>query len=234
MRTRYPPPSKKRIRASCPFIFCRHPASVRRSCATASCLRDLPPLDARSPLGRSGAVSVPRASSLRLPDARSLRPGYTRLRYLSATATSSVILTPGSLERSLAVPRFVSRSAGRHPCHRAGSLAGHPGPPAFGECALSCALPASSRRLRRPSWPSLRSSVFRWGVTGVPTVSRRASLADSPGVNRGFDGDDLFAGQSDTSRTLASDRFERLHAYLTCSVRPQASNACRSIRSFTK
>ena len=78
-------------------------------------------------------------------------------RYDPATRDSAIfqrwqrlwmILSFEPWERSPVISRFVSRSAGRHPCHRAGSLAGHPGPPAFGECALSCAWPASSRKLR--------------------------------------------------------------------------------------
>ena len=44
--------------------------------------------DARSPLGRFGAVCVPRTSSLRLPCALSLRPGYGWRHYLSPSIES--------------------------------------------------------------------------------------------------------------------------------------------------
>jgi len=58
------------------FLLYRHPASVPCASFSASCRKRRSAHDARSPLGRSGAVCVRRkASSRRLPFARSLRPG---------------------------------------------------------------------------------------------------------------------------------------------------------------
>ena len=56
------------------FLFYRHPASVPCASFSASCRKRRSAHDARSPLGRCGAVCV-RKASLRLPCARSLRPG---------------------------------------------------------------------------------------------------------------------------------------------------------------
>jgi hypothetical protein len=64
----------------------------------------------------------------------------------------------------------VSRSAGRHPCHRAGSLAGHPGPPAFGECAL---IQCGGHRARRPATTSCRRCRYRSGAIDVCAVDAR-------------------------------------------------------------
>ena len=77
-------------------------------------LRELPPLDARSPLGHSGAVSVPRASSLRLPYVRSLRPAtrdVANVNHWQAFPLGQACLFH---RRFISLHRFVSRSAGRH------------------------------------------------------------------------------------------------------------------------
>lgn len=97
------------------------------------------------------------SSSLCLPYVRSLRPGYTRRRYIFGVATSfgdSNLLIIGKINDDSPLRVAFRRAAS---CDRASSLAGHPGPPAFGECALICAWRASRPRLRRPSWPSPRS-----------------------------------------------------------------------------
>ena len=144
------PPIIKRIAASCLNSLYRHPASVRRSCASPSMAARAP--SSRAPGLRSVALvrsPLPRSSSLRLPDARSLRPGYTRRRYFLRLA--NVIGDSNGFNFPTLVLASPLRVAFRRAasCHRAGSLAGHPGPPAFGECALIQAGGHRARRLRR-------------------------------------------------------------------------------------
>jgi len=133
-------------------------------------LRELPPLNARSPLGRSGAVSAPRSSSLRLPDARSLRPGYTRRRYffrLASVIGDSSSFDSSTLDRVSPLRVALRRAAS---CHRAGSLAGHPGPPAFGECALIRAWRASCPKI---ATTSCRHCRYRSGALASCAVDAR-------------------------------------------------------------
>ena len=149
VRIRCPPPSKSGIGHPALSVFIgilprfvgralRHPAYAISLLST--------------PGRRSGALVrspflVPRHCAF--PTLGRYDPATRDVANFQPRQRHSVILTFEPLERSTVIARFVSRSAGRHPCHRAGSLAGHPGPPAFGQCALSCAWPASSRRLRR-------------------------------------------------------------------------------------
>ena len=116
------------------------------------------PLDALSPLGRSGAVSVRRSSLLRLPDAWSLRPGYERHRDSQARP-------------------FVTFSAGRHPATGACSCGGHPGRRALRSLfMLGCVRgPLSLRCARSPLAIARKARCFATRSSPIGSESTRSS-----------------------------------------------------------
>ena len=109
------PPSLKRMRASCPFCFYRHRASVRYADSPPSMaprrLRSQRPVSARSLWCglRSSFLVAP-------PSRRSV--ATTRLHATSLPQPIGNVFGPYSpltIESSTPIPRFVSRSAGRRP-----------------------------------------------------------------------------------------------------------------------
>jgi len=160
-RVRSAPLASRSGRRHRAFLFYRHPASVPCASFSASCRKRRSAHDARSPLGRSGAVYVRRffQSLLTSPSLRSVAaPRRTRRRLGRLRVSPSMPRSPGGI----LPPGLVMR---RHPCRRLLS-------------ALS-RLAASCRRLRRhPVVASL--SLVHNQKCGWSASSRRASWASSP------------------------------------------------------